>query len=315
MGNWFIYGAYDFHQEQTGSEASEALGESEIWSDGHLDKIPSSREDVVADAGLDLFTKRNMLKFLKLVTDESAQIAAVRTHGQENFQQFLHHLYKLPSKVIAVFVAITLSPDRAQDITTAHALPRIHRHLTSFGVFGTDFGAVISKWGGLSEIAQLACRAGAVGGGTYVLNKPIQWITNGVPDLLTDQTPSKPNIIELVSGEKLKATYVVGSKYDLPRPVYQPWNSPNEEKIAYRSIAIVSSPLKELFPESQDGIFYPAAAIVVFPTTSVRIKHPVIGMQNWSCPPIYLQIRSADTGECPENQSKCNYHRSPSVLA
>jgi len=44
------------------------------------------------------------------------------------------------------------------------------------GMFGPGFGSVIPKWGGLSEVAQVACRAGAVGGAVYVLGKDIKAI-------------------------------------------------------------------------------------------------------------------------------------------
>lgn len=52
-----------------------------------------------------------------------------------------------------------------------YALSRIYRYLTSVGLFDPGFGLVISKWGGLIEIAQVAYRAGAVGDRVYVLNK------------------------------------------------------------------------------------------------------------------------------------------------
>ena len=51
-------------------------------------------------------------------------------------------------------------------------------------MFDPGFGSVISKWSGLVEIAQVACRAGAVGGGVYVLNKGFE-----VNEKLDQQAP------------------------------------------------------------------------------------------------------------------------------
>ena len=97
-------------------------------------------------------------------------------------------------------MALALSSAHPSQTATEYALPRIARHLRSIGVFGPGFGAVIPKWGGLSEVSQVSCRACAVGGGVYVLGKGVAPATDSAPE-----TTDKGTKLRLKDGEEITA--------------------------------------------------------------------------------------------------------------
>jgi hypothetical protein len=92
---------------------------------------------------------------------------------------------------------------------------------------------------------------------------------------------------------------VVGGADDLPNTTSFS-TSAQEEHSTLQSISIVASPLKELFPPTSESGPVPAAAIVL-------VEQSTESQQ----PPVYLQVHSEDTGECPSGQCKSHvffYH-------
>ena len=249
------------------------------------------------------------MKFLKLATDTEAHASILEVWGSKTFPDFLESHLGIPRRLQAPLLALTMSPHPPVKTLTAYALPRIHCHLTSVGMFGPGFGSVIPKWGGLAEIAQVACRAGAVGGGVYVLKKgfetdenPDQQALRGGGTRLDEVT--QVSTVRLEGGEEIKAHWIVGSDWDLPSQLKA---DSVEEAIpdhVSRSITIVSSPLLQLFPPPAEGAPPPAGAVVVFPTGSLELEHESDTPQllRHDPPPVYLMIHSSDTGECPAGQ-------------
>lgn len=266
-----------------------------------LRKVPSSREDVVDDTKIDLRSKRNVMRFLQLATDPEKLAAVVADVGTTILPTFLTSSFNIPTQLHPPLFALTLSPEPLHKTSVAYALPMIHRHLTSIGMFGPGFGAVIPKWGGLSEVAQVACRAGAVGGGVYVLGKGIKVI-----ETVQSESPAQHGSkqeralsLRLSGGESINTTVLVGSQYDLPGEV----STDEEDSLVVKSITIVSSPLQELFPSPMEGAAPSSAAIVVLPQ-GTRSQFLLDNQPDVQCesPPIYLKIHLSDTGECPHGQ-------------
>ena len=293
VGAWWIY------------EKDEAIPEGDTAYRGCLHKVPGGREDVFADKKIDLKTKRLLMKFLKFISDADAQAEALELWGSKPFAEFLTKQHGIPVQLQATLHALTLSPDPPDRTKTSYAIPRITRHLTSIGVFGPGFGSVIPKWGGVADIAQVACRAGAVGGGIYMLGRNVESIVatngkNGTEDLFT---------IDLSSKEAVRSRSVAGRKTDLPDEVNRQPRAP--DVYVARSISIVASTLGELFPPIADGAPPSACTVVVFPVGSMHNGDNCLDV------PIYLMIHSSDTGECPANQSKhpLTYHlRNPDQM-
>ena len=243
------------------------------------------------------------MKFLKLAADPQNHPAVLETWGSKPFPEYLLSEFKIPESLQAPLLALTSSVHPAGQTLTSFALPRIHQHLTSIGLFGPGFGAVLPKWGGLSEIAQVGCRAGAVGGGVYVLNKGVENID--VESKAAEQeTPggsisSKlPLKLRLEGDEEVEAQFCVGSHEDLPQHDSKPEETDTVQ--ISQSITIVSSPLSSLFYLAAEGAPPPAATVVVFPTGSLGLDDILVE----DVPPVYLTIHSSDTGECPIGQSE-----------
>ena len=255
-----------------------------------LIKVPSGREDIFSDNTLDLRSKRGLMKFLRFVVAYEADPDWPSMRG-ESFVQELERRFKVPSATLAPLLALSLSA--GTDTTMEIAVPRIAQHLQSFGIFGAGFSAVLPKWGGLAEIAQVGCRAGAVGGGVYVLNKSVKAVQQAFSDRL---------VLELGDGEKATASWLVGSSEDLPgsaaavashttQPAQRTWATHSVTK----SITVVSSGLPSLFPRTSEGGILPAGAVI-----SINAEHGPTS----SSTPVYVLAHSSESGECPTNQCK-----------
>lgn len=174
-----------------------------------LARIPSTREDVFASTDLPARAKRQLMKFLKLVLsyEEESSLPQWQEYVERPLADFLSEKMGLDQELRTYIAALTLSLD--EQISTTKGLGIIHRHLTSMGLFGPGFAAVYPKWGGGSEIAQVGCRAGAVGGGIYMLGTGIKTLkSEGVGEELVE--------LELSDGTVVKARMLIrGSEQTL----------------------------------------------------------------------------------------------------
>ncbi|KAL8907468.1 MAG: hypothetical protein Q9171_005854 [Xanthocarpia ochracea] len=312
VGSWWIYDGIVERQEGTlGEGANGATRDQDI----PLRKIPGSREDVFADKTIDLRSTRSLMKVLKLAADSETYSATVAESGDQSFPDFLTSQYKIDTRLQAPLQALTLSPDPPSKTSVSYALPRLHRHLTSIGIFGPGFGAVIPKWGGLAEIAQVACRAGAVGGGVYVLKKGIDSVDRlnqaAAISTATRETDNLLSSIKLQGGDEVKARWTVGTPFTLPNYPAELIKQQTTTIVIAHLTAIVSSSLTYLFPPPAEGSPPPASIVVVLPASSVENSQ---SMELADVPAIHLIIHSSDTGECPEGQSPPTHIMLPSTL-
>ncbi|TAQ85966.1 hypothetical protein B7494_g5714 [Chlorociboria aeruginascens] len=270
VGNWWIYEPQPPSDPITRATAT-------------LKRLPNGREDIFHDSSVDNRAKRSLMKFLKFVVDYENRTEVWESHASSSLPDFLSSQYQIPPNLQTVILALTLSLDSPEETQVGYSLPRIARHLTSIGILGPGFGAVVPKWGGAAEIAQVACRAGAVGGGVYVLGVGINTIST------INSGPEHFEEVDLSNGEKVKTQHLI-RRIDLDdRTLEQP-------KTASKIIAIVSSPLSSLFASTVEGSPTPAVSVVVFPANVLQVDgQPQIY-------PVYIMTHSSDTGECPSGQ-------------
>jgi Rab proteins geranylgeranyltransferase component A len=257
-----------------------------------LQQVPNGREDLIPDTSIEFRAKMALVKFLNSVAKPDEAPDVDDAESEEPLSGFLDRNFKIPESLHPAIHGISLSSDSIRATQTKYALPRIRRHLRSIGVFGPGFGSVIPKWGGTAEIAQVACRAGAVGGAVYVLGRGIKRVSAGEAETKKDNLE-----VELSDGEKVLTKWIVGSPEDGPQSAPRSDSMPRKEFT--RSINIVSSALDGLFPTIAEGGPSPAGTVVVVPGDA-----QAIGPETDDIPPVYLFIHSADTGECPTGQSK-----------
>ena len=262
VGSWFI------------------LEKSAEATDAHVNisRVPSSREDIFRDKSFDLRAKRSLVKFLRFVQTYEEQSEVWNSDAETPFTDFLLQKFGLPPSSHDALLALTLGSVPSAHVNTATALPKISRHLRSIGVFGAGFGAVLPKWGGLSEIAQVACRAGAVGGGVYVLKKGIKScssLAGGLTELV------------LSGGEKITTSRLVGCPDDIPAK-----SSRVITDGLSKGIFVATPALATLFPPTSEGGVTPAGAVVAVPSSDPE------------APPVHIIAHSHESGECPSSQSK-----------
>ncbi|PVI06022.1 rab geranylgeranyl transferase escort protein-like protein [Periconia macrospinosa] len=278
VGSWWVF------SPETGDQDASPIPTPQPSRPGKLLKVPNGREDVFQDHDLEFKAKRALMKFLRFVAEYEEQAEIWDEHRTRPFTMFLSEQFKIPPRLQAPFLALSLSNASLNLVTTEYALPRVARHLRSIGALGAGFGAIVPKWGGMSEVSQVGCRASAVGGAVYVLGKSLGGNAN------TELGDSESTTLRLKDGEVITARWVVGES--------------SKEKVdeqLCRSIAIVSSPLTSLFPPIADEAPPPATAIVFFPSGSLSLSEP--DQSNAELPPVYIHIHSSDTSECPRGQS------------
>ncbi|KAF7191428.1 Rab proteins geranylgeranyltransferase component A [Pseudocercospora fuligena] len=249
-------------------------------SQARLTRVPGGREDIFQDASLDLKAKRALMKFLRFVADYEQQLEIWDTVRSLPFTSFLEQKFGLPSAYHPPILALALSAQSSDSTTVEFALPRISRHLRSIGVFGPGFPAVLPKWGGLAEVGQVACRAGAVGGGVYVLGKGLKEV----------QSTDSGLRLELTGGEKITSRWLVGTSSELCSAAIPAQQDSATVPVMLRSISIISSPLPSLFPPTSEGGVSPVGAVVLVPSA------------NNDEPPVHIFAHSGDSGECPADQ-------------
>jgi len=220
------------------------------------------------------------MKFLKFVVDYDSDDQKPSWQGKANelLSTYLADEFKLDAGLRDCILALTLSLDGK--ITLEDGLAKIHRHMTSTGLFGPGFCAVYPKWGGLSEVAQVGCRAGAVGGGIYMLGTNVS---------IDESSQSNEISLHLSRDISIQTTVFVTS---------QQTSSAASQRIA-RLVVVINSPLEPLFKASVEGTPIPAVAVIAFPQGSLLSGH-----EPGSKVPIYALVHSSETGECPKGQSK-----------
>ncbi|KAK3673194.1 Rab proteins geranylgeranyltransferase component A [Recurvomyces mirabilis] len=268
VGSWFVVNG-----------ATEEGGQPRIL------RVPSGREDVFGDDSLDLRAKRSLMKFMRFVAsyDEESEEARWAEIKNMALGHALRSKFGLNSDAaITPLLALALVEGNSADLTVEFTVPRIARHFRSIGMFGPGFSAVLPKWGGLAEIAQVACRACAVGGGVYVLGKGIRTAT---------ASADAKYEVELSDGEVVTTTWLTGCPDDLPSAAPpSTTSSPSKTQIVNRAIYIISSSLDSLFPPTSEGGPVPAGAVV-------RVDTGTAGGEA-----VNVLAHSSDSGECPSGQ-------------
>lgn len=248
-----------------------------------LTRIPSTREQVFSTTAVSTKAKRVLMKFLKFVLDyeSSPQLESWQPHADAPLTDFLEQGFKMDSELQTYVATLTLTLDGK--ISTKDGLAAIRRHLSSMGVYGPGFAALYPKWGGLSEIVQVSCRAGAVGGAVYMLGTGIEAMKTAEDEIE----------LQLTSGDTIKTRLLARAD-----------DSASGGAAITRLVAVVGSPLASLFEPVVEGAPRPAVAVVAFPSGSLATA-----AGKPSEYPVYLSAHSSDTGECPVGQSKYHFSR------
>ena len=312
MGPWWISTSREHDSRQSGRVDAAGDARSTIHpATGILQRIPSGREDVFADESLSARDRRALMKYLRSALQEPEPEDSSHESGiSDSLETALVTNFNISPALHKPLLALSLLQEPVGKVDVKLSSERIRRHMRSIGVLGPGFGSVIPRYGGVSEIAQVACRAGAVGGSVFVLGQAVLEVSDD-PGRLSAASTSAGNFaprlkVKLSSGEEVNSAYVVGGCDDLPPALTRGLTtSPDESDVRIaRCIAIVSSPLSQLFLPSTDLSPVPAGAFVVFgDDTKPSTGRPLTGGGGWTSEGlIYLLVHSSDTGECPIGQ-------------
>ena len=293
VGTWWIIKESPTGVSQIGSGRQ---------SSGTLQKIPSTREDVFADDTLSMRDKRSLMKFLRSIV--VPPVSAAEPIQDAPLSSRLTTLCAMDPLLDQLLLALSLSYDSPGTVRTISAVSRIRRHIQSIGTIGAGFGVVMPKYGGAAEIAQVACRASAVGGAVYVLGRGLDKISNPRDKSAEiDASPNEVVHLELSDGEEINARFVAGCAEDFAMDTASvPATNSNDGLVkTVHSISIVSSPLEHLFPPTSEGGPVPAGAVVVYGGESHKRTAPGSVLEKGA---VYMVAHSPESGECPPGQCK-----------
>lgn len=281
VGSWFVW--------------RPSPSEQNIPSEGSLMRVPNSREDIFSDSSLSLRAKSALVKFLRFVAEyqNEEKRETWEAYRDAPFADLLSKQFKVPADFHGPLLALTMSSLPSEDVKTEFALQSIHRHLTSMGVFGAGFSAVLPKYGGLSEVVQVACRAAAVGGAICALDRRIESV-----EKVTDATGGTQGVqirVSLQDGDTLATSSIFGTNDQLPNSEADVTSA--KFAVCSRSTTIVGSKLLPLFPASAEGSPPPSAAVAVFPSGSLAVN-----TLETTTHPVSVLVHAGDTGECPQGQ-------------
>lgn len=292
IGSWWVYEAPE-RQDDTARQEPPA----DAAPRGALTRVPSGREDIFADDSIDPRSKRSLMKFLKFAVDYDDQTEQWEPYASMPFDEFVGSRFNLAPELQRPLLAICMSSATADNTSTGFAVPRIARHLRSIGMFGPGFGAVVAKWGGGAEIAQVACRAGAVGGAVYMLGNDVA----SVSAVEAEDGGRSRLQARLVNGDCVKTRFVVESAVDTLASAEDAASSGRRPAHGLlRSVSVIDSRLSSLFPVVAEGSPQPAGAVVVFPPGSLPPRDG--DAKSSEMPPVHFIVHSGETGECPSGQ-------------
>jgi RAB protein geranylgeranyltransferase component A len=275
VGSWWIYAP-----EKSDCESSE-LGAEKV-----LHRVPGNREDVFAASHISMKSKRTLMRLLRHITKSTEDGASDENEDLSMpFKEYLRSNFSVPEELHDPLLSLSLSQLSQQDTLASYSVPRIQRHLASIGHLGPGFGAVIAKYGGTPEILQAACRASAVGGAVYALD------TRTIDCKLrtSSEYSEHPFLVTLANEGDVQTKFLFS---DLTADTTKDSRSLLE---VARSVTVVSGTFPSLFPRTVEGTPLPATAVLMFPGHTLGSP---------ASPPVYLQVHSSDTGECPLQQSK-----------
>ncbi|KAI2787131.1 hypothetical protein POX_f07493 [Penicillium oxalicum] len=262
VGSWWVY--------STGSldEQKHDGGAMRIFH-----RVPGNREDIFSDSQISMKSKRTLIRFLRHISkDEEEQDGLAPEDLSGPFTGYLSANFGVPSELHSPLLSLALSQSSQQDTPASFAIPRVKRHLASMGAMGPGFAGVLSKYGGGSEILQVACRASAVGGAVYALDTAIESLTDAAkdePNVARSITVASSSFDFLfpvtVEGAPVPASAVLmfsGDTLDSPSspPVYLRVHSsdtgdcPRQQSVIYGSVAIPGSAGQELLERAVDRL-------------------------------------------------------------
>ncbi|CAG7932550.1 unnamed protein product [Penicillium olsonii] len=273
VGSWWI------HTPEKPDSDGGAPGAEKI-----LHRVPGNREDVFAASHISMKSKRTLMRLLRHITKSNEDEAPSEEEDLSMpFKDYLTSKFSVPQELHDPLLSLSLSQQTQEATSAGYAIPRIQRHLGSIGYLGPGFGAVIAKYGGAPEILQAACRASAVGGGIYALGTQV----SDCKRRTSPEHSEHPFLVTLKDEgdvqSKLYFSASDGSSGD-SRPLIE----------VARSVNVVSGTFSSLLPIPVEGAPLPATAVLMFPGDTLGSPES---------PPVYLQIHSSDTGECPHQQS------------
>lgn len=275
VGSWWIY-----TPEQPESKTGESGAENILY------RVPGNREDVFAANHISMKSKRTLMRLLRHITKPNEDDSSNENEDLSMpLNDYLASKFSVPEELHNPLLSLSLSQFSKQDTSASYAVPRIQRHLSSIGHLGPGFGAVIAKYGSGAEILQAACRASAVGGGVYALDTHIDdclWRTGS-------EHSKHPFLLKITNEGSVQSKYLFTSS-----------DTPSKSRMTplvevARSISVVSATFPSLFPVVVEGAPVPATTVLMFPGDTLGSPQS---------PPVYLQVHSSDTGECPHQQSK-----------
>ncbi|XBW37869.1 hypothetical protein QEN19_003444 [Hanseniaspora menglaensis] len=153
-------------------------------------KLKTTKQDIFTDTSISPIVKRTIMKCIKFLVEDANEVNDIWKvyKNKPVISLFADKFSKLPENLIHEFVFTICNSYKIDSLTTSQASESIKKFFNSYNVYG-NFPALLTKYGGLSELIQGIYRSAALIGNILRLGTNIKHI-NG-------------NEIELSDGEKV----------------------------------------------------------------------------------------------------------------
>lgn len=237
-------------------------------------RVPCSEEDIAFSPHMDDRSRATMGLFMRDILDDSysSNPSPLTTHISTS--------YPLRPSLTSQILTLLLTHHSSKDIPLSLTHSQLKSHAKSLGIITNvkSAAALTLAYGGLGELCQDWARLVAVNGGVNILERGVKSIEKKGEDME----------FELSSGEKIKTSWVVGSRWMFPG------EGKLEGKTLRRGIYVVKNSLPRLFQhkESSDDSI-PASSVLYFPVNSLA----------GNAEPVYAIARDDGTADCPRGES------------
>ncbi|TFK29318.1 rab escort protein [Coprinopsis marcescibilis] len=248
-------------------------------SNGKIQSVPGSKEDVFHNKEISLIEKRRLMRFLTFAAGDFEEKVELEGKKERPFIELLTSTFSL-SQELSTVIAYSLAHCVGPSDPALPSLARLRSYLKSIGRYGPS-PFLIGHYGGIGDVSQGFCRASAVHGGVYILGRTITEVEYAPPGsgetsgftFILDDFPEALHSQLVISTHGLKPGQLDVPSSSIPVEETGPYTVARGIIITDRA-PIYTNPQQTSAPEGEEAgaALAPVsvdASLLVFPPSSV----------------------------------------------
>jgi len=174
-------------------------------NNGEINIVPCSKSEVFKSKNISLVEKRYLMKFLDaFLKPNEGDLIELEEYSEKSLLSYLEHKNlseNLKSYILYCIALLNEEQTEENNITTKDGLNLVKRYLKSIEMYGLS--PFLYCLYGTGDISQAFCRASAVYGGIFILDKSISDINVDINNVYTGIVYSQ--------GKTINSTYLISN--------------------------------------------------------------------------------------------------------